>query len=489
MSETKKTVSSSVVAKAGIWYTICNFLFKGMAFITSPIFARILSKSELGDFNNFTSWITILIVLTALDLQMSIIRSKLEVEDDIDSYIWSILSMTTIITVAAYSFALIFPDFVSNALSIEKKYIHLMFLYLLTTPAYSMLITRQRAFYKYKMFVILTGICIVTSTLTSLAMVLIMEDKLAGRMYGYYIPQIVMALIIYIYIAVKGKRIQLKYWKYACVICLPLVPHVLSMHLLSSSDKILITRISGSEYTAVYGVAYSCYHIVTILFDSMNKAFAPWLLDSLHHKNYNEIRKTSKMYVGIFIILAVGLLMLVPEVILILGGKKYVAANYCLPPLIASCVFQFIYTMYVNIEFYEKKTVGVAAATVTATAINIILNLIFIPMNPENSYTIAAYTTLVGYMVLFVLHYFLVKRMGMTHVYNTKFMVGILAGILVISGAMNLLYGDNMAVRIIRYAITFVYGCIVLFVFYKNKNIILSIFKKKKKPARAEAKS
>lgn len=484
MSETKKAASSSVVAKAGIWYTICNFLFKGMAFITSPIFARLLSKTELGDFSNFTSWITVLIVLTALDLQMSIIRSKLEIEDDIDSYIWSILSLTSIITVIAYGAALAFPDFFTNLFSIEKKYIHLLFLHLLTTPAYSMLITKQRAFYKYKMFVVLTGICLVTSTLTSLVMVLFMEDKLAGRMYGYYIPQIVMALGIYIYIAVKGKRIQLKYWKYACAICLPLVPHVLSMHLLSSSDKILITKISGAEYTAVYSVAYSCYHIVTILFDSMNKAFAPWLLDSLHHKNYKEINKTSKLYVGIFVVLAIGLLMLVPEVILILGGKKYEVANYCLPPLIASCVFQFIYTMYVNIEFYEKKTIGVAAATVTATVINIVLNLIFIPLSPENSFTIAAYTTLVGYVVLFILHYFLVKRMGMTHVYNTKFMVGILLTVLAISGVMNLLYCDHLMLRIIRYIITLVYGCIVLFYLYKNKNIMLSIFKKKKKPAK-----
>lgn len=485
-----KGANSSVVAKAGTWYTICNFLFRGMAFITTPIFARILSKAELGDFNNFASWLTILIVLTALDVQMSIIRSKLEVGDDMDSYIWSILSMTTMITVAAYGVVMLFPTFFSNLLLIEPRHFHLLFLYLLFTPAYSMLITKQRAYYKYKMFVLLTGICLVTSTLCSLVLVLLMEDKLTGRMYGFYIPQIVMGAVIYVYLLIKGKKIQTKYWKYACAICLPLVPHVLSLHLLCSSDKIIIKRISGSEYAAVYGIAYSCYHIVTILFDSMNKAFAPWLLESLHHEKYGDIRKVSKIYVGIFLVLSIGVLMLVPELILILGGKKYAEANYCLPPLIASCVFQFIYTMYVNVEFYEKKTIGVACATMIATAVNIILNFIFIPMYPEKGFVIAAYTTLVGYALLFVLHYFLVRRMKKAFVFDTKFMIAVQGLALAVSFVMNLFYGKSLSIRVIRYALVTVYGSAVLYVAFRNKDRIIALFKQKKKkkePAPQEA--
>ena len=88
-------IKSYIVAKAGMWYTSCNFLFKGMAFITTPIFTRLMTKSEIGSFSNMTSWISILMVVTAFDLQTSIIRSKLEHEDDMDSYIYSILTFTS----------------------------------------------------------------------------------------------------------------------------------------------------------------------------------------------------------------------------------------------------------------------------------------------------------------------------------------------------------------------------------------------------------
>lgn len=473
----KSGASSSTVAKAGLWYTVCNFCFRGMAFITTPFFSRLMSKSELGTFSNYSSWITILIVVTSFDLSQSIIRSKLDYEDDIDSYISSILALSTIWTALVYGITCIFMPTASRLLSIEPKYVHIMFLYLFASPAYLMLVTKHRAFYKYKLFVALTGITTVTGTLFSLLLVFLMQDKLAGRIIGYYTPYIVIGAVVYIYIFIRSRSIKISYWKEACSIMLPLVPHVLSLYLLSSSDKIIITRLCGAEYTAIYSIAYSAYHIVTILFDSMNKAWAPWLLDSLHNKNYKQIMAVSKKYIGAFIILIVGVFMLVPEIILVLGGRGYLGAVYCLPPLIASCVFQLIYTMYVNIEFYEKKTFGVSIATIIATVINIILNFIFIPMSsPGNSYVIAAYTTLTGYIVLFVLHYCIVKRMKMDFVYDIKFIFVVLVITLAVSGIMNALYSAT----VIRYVLIVAYCGAVVFFGCRHKEEILEIFGKRK---------
>ena len=475
MDEISKSVNSSgVVAKAGLWYTVCNFLFRGMAFITTPIFARIMTKTELGSFSNFSSWAAILTVVTSFDLAQSIIRSKLEHEKDMDSYIWSILTFSTIWTLLLYGLVLLFPSTFSEFLKIDEKYINVMFLYLLSAPAYQMLITKHRAFYKYKMFVLLTGLMSVSGTLLSLTMVILMQDKLMGRIMGYYIPNIIIGFTIFFILAIKGRKVRVSYWKYACMICLPLVPHTLSLYLLSSSDTLIITRLCGAEYTAVYSIAYSAYHIVTVLFDSMNKAWAPWLLESLHFKKYEQIKKVSKAYIGIFVIIIIGILSMVPEIILILGGSHYADAIYCLPPLIAGCGFQFIYTMYVNIEFYKKKTVGVSIATMIATITNIILNFIFIPMNPEKSYEIAAYTTLFGYVILFILHYLIVKKMKMSFVYDTKYILKILGMVIAIAGIMNGLY----QFRYIRYGIVLVYGVCVLIIGLKNKERIWKVFLK-----------
>ena len=131
--------------------------------------------------------------------------------------------------------------------------------------------------------------------------------------------------------------------------------------------------------------------------------------------------------------------------------------------------------MYVNIEFYEKKTIGVAAVTMVATLINIVLNLILIPLNLEKGYIIAAYTTLIGYIILFIMHYVLVKKMNMAFVYDIKFIIGGFLVTLIVSTVSNIMYSMNF----LRYMIIIVYCIVMIYVVYQNKSLILKFLGKK----------
>lgn len=466
----------AVVAKAGLWYTVCTFLLKAMAFLTTPFYARYMSKAELGGFTDFASVASTMLVITSLDLSQSIIRSKSEHKEDIDSYIWSILSLSTIWTLVVYTVFLVFPDFFASILKMDWKYIHILFWYLLAAPPYTMLITKQRAFYQYKRFVLLTGIMTISGIVMAFLLVLLMQDKLSGRIIGYYTPHIVFGLLIFVFIVIRGKTIKMKYWEYASKMCLPLVPHSLSLNILGVSDILLITRLCGREYTAYYSIAYSAYHVASVFFDALNKAWSPWLLDSLHLKNYDQIKKVSKIYITVFALIIIGVLLVVPEVVLVIGGKQYIKSIYCLPAMITSCVFLFIFTMFVNIEFYEKKTIGVSIATMIGTSVNIVLNLLLLPLYPENCHIIAAYTTLIGYMVLLVIHYLIVKRMKMDHVYDIKFILGVLGFVMVFAAAMNVLYGF----AIIRWTFIFIYAGIMLYLIYRFKEQLIALFLKKR---------
>ena len=59
------------------------------------------------------------------------------------------------------------------------------------------------------------------------------------------------------------------------------------------------------------------------------------------------------------------------------------------------------YNCYSYVEFYHKKNKTIAIATCVAAAINIITNFIFIP---KFGYIAAAYKTILGYLVLSILH-------------------------------------------------------------------------------------
>jgi O-antigen/teichoic acid export membrane protein len=237
--------------------------------------------------------------------------------------------------------------------------------------------------------------------------------------------------------------------KYALRIGLPYIPHLLSMTFLNFIDRIMITKMCNQDATAIYSLGYTCATIIVVLMTSYNSAFSPWLAKKLE-QNSDDVKKVSYQYIVWFIIPVFGVLLLVPELIFVLGGPEYKDAVTVALVVSVGVVFQFIYTMYVNIEQYYKKTIGMAVASVIAAILNLALNYIFIPVY---GFQAAAVTTLVGYMTLLILHMFLVRRMRKNQLYPTGKIIITALFVLIMMVLFVFLYQFTW----LRYIITIIY--------------------------------
>ena len=54
--------------KASLWFLVCGFLSKGVSFITTPIFTRLLTAEEYGQYSVFNSWYGIIAVFVTFNL-------------------------------------------------------------------------------------------------------------------------------------------------------------------------------------------------------------------------------------------------------------------------------------------------------------------------------------------------------------------------------------------------------------------------------------
>jgi len=436
-----------------------------VGFITTPIFTRLMSQSEYGDFNYFQTWMMILLYITSLNLEGSLIRASQEYKEDIDNYSFSMIILSTCSTLVWWAICNIFFNSISNFLLINRTYINCMFVYLLLCPAVNMFQNTERYKYKYKWTVAISMTISIGASLLSVVFVLLFQDKLFGRTLGYVLPTFLVGCFIIIYYVMHHCKLKVSYWKYALPITLPYIPHLLSMYLLSNMDSVMILRFCGSECVALYSLAYICGMIITILVTSVNSAFSPWLAEKLNSGDYKAIKRISFPYVAIFSFFSIGAVLVTPEILFVLGGKSYMEAKYVMPPVTAGCLLQFVYCMYVNIEQYEKKTVGMAVASVLAAIINFVLNYIFIPIY---GYIAAAYTTYVGYFFLLIMHMYLVKRLGKIHIYdNTKMFILALGTSILIFLANNIL-----DLFLVRYAIIAIYIIILFTIIIKNRDKI-----------------
>lgn len=466
-------MSKQQVLKSGIWYMVANFLMRSIGLITTPIFTRLLTHEEFGLYNNFTSWLSILTIFITLNLESTFMSARYDYEREFKDYILSVLVLSSLSCIIASTVLNTIYLQIQYMLGMSRIYLNAMLVYLFFFPAINLFQTQERYYFRYKNSVFLSLFVTVGTALVSIVLVIILPNKLDGRVYGSIAPSILVGIVLYFVICFHGKSIKIEYWKYAIKICIPYIPHLLSMTLLNSVDKIMITKICGAEDNSLYSLAYSCGTIVSILIISLNTAFAPWLGEKLHERKYKEINIFSKKYILLFIIFAFAMILFAPEALMFLGGRSYLNAIFVMPPIACGCICQFLYTMFVNIEQFSKKTIGMAIASASAALLNYILNLIFIPVF---GYIAAAYTTFIGFVWLLIAHMLLVFKYGLGNVYPYKFILKTIIVVVCVMVGINFLYNFNW----LRYLVGIIYIAILGAFIYKRKDTFLVMLNRMK---------
>ena len=457
--------------KSGVWYIFGNFLLKGIGFLTTPIFSRLMTQEEIGDFSNLITWIGIVSIVVTFDLYSSIAVARFDFKNSPDEYISSILGLGSFVTVVIFAIAFPFRKIILNFVGFSEYAFYLAFAYMLFYPAIQIFQAKSQVEYKYKTSLAISLSTALASSLLSLALVFVFSNKLDGRVIGHFIPFIAVGIVVYIsYIA--RNRIKTKYWKYALGISTPLIFHLLAGYVLSSSDRVMIHSLIGSREAGLYSVAYTCAMLVNVLMTSMNSAWVPWSMSQIDKGNVTELKTKAKLFVGLFGFLVFGVILLGPETLLIMGGKSYSEAVGVIPPVMICIVFQFIYTLYVNIEQYYKKQKVIAIGTVISACTNVLLNWIFIPIY---GYIAAAYTTLFSYTVLFLIHFLFVKKLGKNHIYDGKFNIFFLCTSIFILFFSLFLYTNN----ILRYLVLCIVAGGLVIALVKQRNALLLSLKTK----------
>lgn len=432
--------------KSGFWYILANLVVRGMTLITTPVFSRLLTHEQYGDYSNFLSWTNIAVILVSMRMEASLISAKFDYNKRLDEYNRSIVALTAVLTAVWALIVNLLPGTFTNLFGFGRMYANLMLVYCLFQAIINIFQMNERYAYRYKKSVFVALLVAVSTTIVSILLVINMDDRLTGRVLGGVLPVAVIGFVLLCLFFRNGRVFDTHIWPYALKICVPYIPHLLSLQILNSVDRIMITKICGSADNALYTIAYTCGHMVTLLMTSMNSAFAPWLGDKLNEKSYGEIKKVTRYYVLLFSGLAVVMMLLAPEILLIMGGKSYLEAKYVMTPVAMGCVCQFLYTLYVNVEQFRKKTIGMAIASVLAALLNYGLNAYFIP---RYGYIAAAYTTLAGYVFLLFAHIFIVRKLGEQKTFDNTFIVGLMLIMSLVTAGVNFLYTYQM----IRYIV------------------------------------
>lgn len=439
-----------VQLKASFWFLICGFLAKGMSVIVTPIFTRLLSSAEYGQFSVFNSWYGIISVIITLNLYCGVYsRGLVEFADRRKEYSSAMQGLCFTLFVVSCVVYILFYQFWNELFSLTTIQMVSMLLMIWLNAAFQFWAVSQRVDFRYKLLVAITMFVTIAQPILGIILVLLSEDKVTARIFGILIVEVVAYTGFFIVQMKQGKQFySKKYWKQALLFNLPLVPHYLSMTVLNSADRIMIDDLVGSDKAGIYNLAYSISQIMIIFNTALLQTFEPWLYKKINAKKVEEI---SRVAIPSFVLVAavnILLMFFAPEVVLIFAPKEYIEAIWIIPPVAMSVFFMYLYTFFAVFEFYYKKTNYVMIATTVGAVLNVVLNYIFIK---QFGYFAAGYTTLACYCLFAIIHYMFMKKMCREYLnnaepYNVKALLAIVVGFVVLGFGALFTY-SNVGVR------------------------------------------
>lgn len=468
MNTINKYRDMSVQAKASVWYSACSILQKGISFIVVPIYTRLLSTAEYGQYTVFQSWRDVLIIIATLNLYCGVFtKAMVDYDDDRDVYTSSMQGLSTVITFIFLAVYLSASSFWSGLFDMDMVTMFLLFGYFFTYPAFSFWSVRQRVEYKYKRMVAITMVVSVLTPVVSILLLVCTTLRAKAVIWGFLIVQIAVGLFFYVYNFFLGKVFFHKeYWIHALKFNIPLIPHYLSLIVLGQADRIMIKSMCGVDKAGIYGLAYSVSQLMIIFISAINGSMVPWIYEQLKKREYQPIAKVSNKLCILVGVMTVAAILVSPEIIWILGGSEYMEAKWVVPVVSLSVYYTFCYGLFSNVEFYFNATKYVMIASTVGATLNIVLNYIFIEIF---GYIAAAYTTLVCYALFMVMHYFFMKKIcrqeiSGAEIYDEKFIAWSSLALLVVMLICMVLYNHT----IIRYTIILI---MIIIAIIKNNSI------------------
>jgi len=464
---------SSQALKAGVWYTVSNIVLKAVSVFTAPLFTRLLTPADYGKFNNFFSWQAILACFFGLCLNYSIGRAKIDFKDDFDGFISSIQTLSILIGVAIFAIALPFIKTISAFTEIDKGLLISLMVMLIFSPSIDYLQSKFRFEYKYKENVLIAILTTVGVIVISVVLIFMsnLDQRYAARIMGGVIPTFLIGVFSVIYLYIKGRKtINIKYWKYALRFSLPMIPHGLAMVILVQIDLIMLLKMTGEEAAGIYSFGYSYAIIISVFTNAIMNAWQPWLYDKVSAHSYEEVKASNRKINILAFALTLIFIIMGPEVIMILGSKAFHEAKWMIAPVLAGCLFQFIYGYFSLMEIYCKRTEYIAIGSVAVAVLKIGLNYLFIP---KYGYIGAAYTTMLAYALLLLYHWLVYRHIFKGKIFAERQLLFIVLSISILA----ILLVQTYDTIILRYIILLMFS--IVFGYRYRKTILEAFFELK----------
>lgn len=455
MDKNKELIKNTIIIFLG---KACTQL---ISFFLLPLYTAYLTTSDYGIVDLIITYVSLLVPVITVQLEMAAFRFLVDNRNNKEE----ISKIITNILYCIISFALLFSlGYIVLNKWISIQYSWYILLNILVTIFSNLMLQVSRGLGDNKTYSIGSFLAGTTTIIFNVILVVIIKTGAKGMLISSIIANFVAFIYIFfklkVYKYIRNKLYDQSFIKKSLKYSWPLVPNGISWWIVNASDRTIISYILGVSANGIYAVSNKFSSIVSSV---LNIFSLSWTESASLHINdtdrdqffSNAMNKALKIIISLILTI----IAIMPFVFKILVNEQYNEAYLYIPILLLSTIFNGVVIIYSGIYIAKKLTKQVAATSMMAAALNIVINLILIKFIGLYA---AAVSTMLSYMIMAIYRHYDLKKYV-----NIKYEKGlIIRSIIVFTILISIYYINNKHINIIGILITIVY------VFLFNKDVI-----------------
>lgn len=448
-------------------YGVGGIISKAVPLLMLPLITRLMPDTYYFGLNDMSTVVisfgTALAVMGMYDAMFRMFFDKegIEYKKDICS---SALSFTLITSLVIFLIMVLFRKSLAEVFFDSPEYTNLLMLSaisVLVGATNTIVAAPTRMNNQRKIFLI-------TNTLSPIISYGISIPLLMKKMYLVALPlsaaiSAITIEVIFVLLNRKWfslKRVNLHYIKQMLAIAIPLVPNFLIYWIFNSSDRLMITKLIGAEYTGIYAIGGKMGQVSQLIYTAFAGGWQYFAFSTMRDKDQVTMTSNIFEYLGV-ITYACGLLMTAFSDLFfrILFSGSYVQGATVAPYLFISPLLLMLFQVASNQLLVIKKTWPNVLILSGGAILNLVINYILIPRIGIEG---AAIGTLLGYSLSVILVVVVLGKMKLLKI-SLKFLVVTLtaASYFIL---WRLIFKDNLIIS----AILALVAIIVFLILYKN---------------------
>lgn len=353
-------------ATASLWYSASNLFSRGIGFLFTPIFTRMLPPEEYGVYSLYVSLMGIFTVLISFEISGSLMykgMAKFNTGGRCD-YVSASLGAALLLYIGALLIYLPAHGAINRLTGLNTLFALILITQVFLNTAEGLFFGKCRYEGRYKS---VTAINLISGLLTPLLSLALIKMGLGGtaRIISPLIVSTAISAVLIAIILKESRRIYTpEAWRFIFRIAPRLLPHYLALSIIAQSDKLIVARMYGSESLGMYSVAYSLGFMLSLITGGLLLALTPWIIKMLAAGEYGRVRRVSEISGRLVAVGTLIFLTLLPELYSLFAPREYSPALPVAYTIAVSVFFSFFSSVLSSVLMHFERPMKLTRGSV-----------------------------------------------------------------------------------------------------------------------------